>query len=143
MAAGGGWGEDLTANARASTSYGVVKYLDRHPTPTNAEPLRSRAPRDTVGTFLEAVSRSEYFSTRYGVLAVALAAQKYSPLPFFLASPTSSPQYMTSVSSTIGFLFRELVEGLRSLTSSVVHLAYHFGAIRQLADAARGPRETE
>jgi len=34
-------------------------------------------------------------------------------------------------------------ETLRSLASSVVHLAYHFGAIRQLADAARGPRETE
>jgi hypothetical protein len=34
-------------------------------------------------------------------------------------------------------------ETQRSLASSVVHLAYHFGAIRQLADAARGPRETE
>ena len=34
-------------------------------------------------------------------------------------------------------------ETLRSLASSVVHLAYHFGAIRQLSDAARGPRETQ
>lgn len=32
-------------------------------------------------------------------------------------------------------------EAMRSLASSVAHLAYHFGAIRQLADAARGPRE--
>lgn len=34
-------------------------------------------------------------------------------------------------------------ETLRSLASSVVHLAYHFGAIRQLSDTARGPRETQ
>lgn len=32
-------------------------------------------------------------------------------------------------------------ETMRSLASSAVHLAYHFGAIRQLSDAARGPRE--
>lgn len=32
---------------------------------------------------------------------------------------------------------------MRSLASSVVHLAYHFGAIRQLASATRGPREKE
>jgi hypothetical protein len=88
---------------------------------------------------------------------------------------------MISVSSTIGALFRELVDGrsspegyilnpddvgllrsldrlsagvldratvsgdesLRSLASSVAHLAYHFGAIRQLADAARGPLEPQ
>ena len=34
-------------------------------------------------------------------------------------------------------------ESLRSLASSVAHLAYHFGAIRQLADAARGPLEPQ
>lgn len=34
-------------------------------------------------------------------------------------------------------------EAMRSLASSVVHLAYHFGAIRQLADPVRGPRETQ
>ena len=32
-------------------------------------------------------------------------------------------------------------EAMRSLASSVAHVAYHFGAIRQLADAARGPRQ--
>jgi len=32
-------------------------------------------------------------------------------------------------------------DAMRSLASSVVHLAYHFGAIRQLANASRGPRE--
>jgi hypothetical protein len=32
-------------------------------------------------------------------------------------------------------------EAMRSIASSVAHLAYHFGAIRQLADATRGPRE--
>ena len=34
-------------------------------------------------------------------------------------------------------------ETMRSLASSAVHLAYHFGAIRQLSEAARGPRETQ
>jgi hypothetical protein len=34
-------------------------------------------------------------------------------------------------------------ESLRSLASSVAHLAYHFGAIRQLAAASRGPLETQ
>jgi hypothetical protein len=32
-------------------------------------------------------------------------------------------------------------EQMRSLASSVAHVAYHVGAIRQLAAAARGPRE--
>ncbi len=30
---------------------------------------------------------------------------------------------------------------LRGIISSIAHLAYHFGAIRQIAAAARGPRE--
>jgi hypothetical protein len=34
-------------------------------------------------------------------------------------------------------------ETFRSLASSVVHLADHFRALRQLSEAARGPRETQ
>jgi hypothetical protein len=30
---------------------------------------------------------------------------------------------------------------LRGLIASVAHLAYHLGAIRQIASATRGPRE--
>jgi hypothetical protein len=30
---------------------------------------------------------------------------------------------------------------LRGMIASIAHLAYHLGAIRQIAAAARGPRE--
>lgn len=37
-------------------------------------------------------------------------------------------------------IFTELVEA-NGIAGSVAHLAYHLGAIRQIATGARGPRE--